>query len=180
MTRTKKLVVCALLMAADIVFARFLSVTPGGLNRISLQFLPDAIMGAALGPMWGMAGCAAADVLGMLLNSQGLAYTPLFTLSAAARGLLYGFMLTRIKGSPRKITFFAALSVALAVDLGMNPVWLVFYYGNLTYKAVLASKALTEAIIFPAKWAVLAAVYRYVMPRARRILRFKTSKGAEI
>jgi ECF transporter S component (folate family) len=164
------MVICALLISMDIVCARFLSVTPGGLSRISLQFLPDALMGAVLGPVWAMVGCAAADVLGMMINSQGLAYTPLFTLSAAVRGLLYGLMLRKIRGSGRKKAFFAVLSVALVVDLGLNPVWLSIYYGHLAYPAVLASKALTELVIFPARWAILAAVYHYLMPPLSRSL----------
>ena len=176
MSRTLKLVICAMLIALDIVFARFLSVTPGGLSRISLQFLPDAMMGAVLGPLWGLAGCAAADVLGMLLNSQGLAYTPLFTLSAAVRGLLYGLMLTRVKGGIGRKTLFAVLSVAIVVDLGMNPLWLIFYYGNLSYPAVLSSKIVTEAFVFPVKWAVLATIYRYLMPQINRILHISPAK----
>lgn len=170
MSRTRKLAVCAMLIAIDVIFTRFLSVTPGGLSRISLQFLPDAMMGALLGPLWAGVGCAAADVLGMLINSQGLAYTPLFTVSAFMRGFLYGLMLTKIRGGIGRKTFFGLLSVSLVVDLGMNPVWLCFYYGNLVYKTVLATKLLTEAIFFPVKWAVLSAMYRYLIPAVKKTL----------
>jgi len=159
-----------MLIALDIIFTRFLSWTPGGLSRISLQFLPDAMMGALLGPVWAGLGCAAADVLGMLINSQGLAYTPLFTLSALVRGLLYGLLLTRVRGGTGKKTFFGLFAVSVVVDLGMNPVWLCLYYGNLVYKTVLATKVLSELIFFPVKWAVLAAMYRYLMPQVKKTL----------
>jgi ECF transporter S component (folate family) len=159
-----------MLIALDVIFTRFLSATPGGLSRISLQFLPDAMMGALLGPLWAGLGCAAADVLGMLINSQGLAYTPLFTLSALVRGLLYGLMLTKVPGGTAKKTFFGLLAVSLVVELGMNPVWLTVYYGNLVYSTVLTTKLITEAIFFPVKWAVLAAMYRYLMPAVKKTL----------
>ena len=88
MRKTSSFTMATLLVGLDILFSRFLFVyTPGNIDRISLQFIPNAFAGFLFGPLYGALILAAGDVLGMLVNSVGLPYSPLFTFSALLRGL---------------------------------------------------------------------------------------------
>lgn len=160
MTKVRKLTNLALLVAMDIVFTRFFSVMlPGNLDRLSLQFLPHAAAGLLFGPFYAAAACAAGDVLGMLVNSAGFAFNPLLTLSAGVRGALYGMLLYK-KPVTLWRTLLAVGVVTLVVDLGLNPVWMVFIY-NQGYLGILAAKIPVRLI-----WAPISGVIMYLVFRA--------------
>ena len=157
MDRLKKLTWAALLIAADIVFARiFYFYTPGNADRISLQFLANALSGALLGPLWGALSCAGGDVLGMLINSSGMNFMPLLTLSAAVRGLLYGLVLYKKDVSFAR-TLIAVGLVTLIVDLGMNPVFLAMLYER-AWLALLLAKIPVRIVTVPVYAGLLFAV----------------------
>ena len=154
MSKTKTLTLCALLVALDIVCARlFYFFTPGNIDRLSLQFLPNAVAGMVLSPLLAALVTACADVLGMLLNSGGLTFTPLFTLSAGVRGALYSLVL-RGREVTLKRSLLAALCVTVVVDLGLNPIWISLLYGT-PYKAVLLAKLPVRALWIIAQTAVI-------------------------
>ena len=146
-TKLHSLVLASLFIALDIVFTRFFSVTLFGVERVSLQFLATSLCGAILGPWWGAASAALGDILGMLINSAGLAYYPGFTLTAALRGFVYGLMLHRrpIRYSRNLITEGI---VSLVLNLVLNSVWLSLYFGQ-GYWAVLLVKGPVKLVIFP-------------------------------
>ena len=76
----KKLVLAALFVALDLLFTRVFCVyLMGGGERVSLQFLANAVCGWALGPWWGAGVAAVADLTGALIGSSGLAFFPGFT-----------------------------------------------------------------------------------------------------
>ncbi len=94
--KVKVLVNVALLVAMEVVLARFLSInTP--IVRIGFGFVPIAICGMLYGPM--MAGVAGAmsDIIGAVLFPTG-AYFPGFTVSAALTGIVFGLFLYNRKG----------------------------------------------------------------------------------
>ena len=137
-------------IALNIVFVRFLSfMTPDKAVRISFQFLPDAICGMVLGPVWAMASCISADLLGMMINSGGGMYYPGFTLSAAVQGLLFGLILYKGKRD-LKFCFAGVLAVSLVVDAGLNSVWVHHMYG-IEWGAVLATRLPPIAIMLPVR-----------------------------
>ncbi len=122
----------ALLCALDIVFTRFLSVMlPPGMNfdRLSLQFLPNAMSGIMFGPLWGALICVAGDILGMTINSGGLNIMPTYTLSAATRGLIFGLFLYKKNLSyPRVLAAMAVVSII--VEICMGTAWQALYMGK--------------------------------------------------
>lgn len=162
------LVTAALLIALDVIFARFLRFyTPGALDRISLQFLPNALAGAIFGPIGGALICVAGDVVGMLLNPDASGFMPLITLACAARGAIYGFFLYKKEpGFLRSLT--AVATVTVAVELGMMPLFLSILYGN-AWRAVLAGKLPWRLVSIPAFASVLTAVFRAL--RSANVLR---------
>lgn len=130
MTKTRLLALSGLVIALDVVSARFLYFyTPGAVDRISMQFLANALAGAMFGPLWAVVCCVAADVLGMLLNSGGMTFVPLITLACAVRGLIYGLLLHRREPSALR-SIVAVGVVTIVVELGMMPVFLSMLYGN--------------------------------------------------
>jgi len=149
-----KLTTAALLVALDVIFTRFLSyMIPGNLDRLSLQFVAHGMAGLLLGPVWGGIVGVVGDISGMLVNSSGLSFYPLLTLSAGTRGVLYGLFLYR-KPLTLWRTMLACIVVTLVVDLGMNPVWMKFMYGQ-AYTAVLMAKIPIRAVWAPATGVVL-------------------------
>ncbi len=165
MRNVRRLTTLALLVALDIVFTRFLSVMlPGGLDRLSLQFLPHALAGLLFGPLGAMAACVAGDLLGMTVNSAGLAFTPLLTLSAAVRGLLYGLLLYQKPLTLRRCLLACGL-VTLVVDLGLNPVWMRFLYGQ-AYLVILLAKIPVRLV-----WAPVCGLVLFLAGRALQAAR---------
>ena len=119
-----------LLVAIDILCARFLYFyTPGNIARVSMQFLPNAIGGLLLGPVWGAVVCVCGDVIGMLLNSGGLVFTPLITLVCAVRGALYGLVFHGRKVGALRCILAAGLVVVVA-ELGLMPIALMINYAS--------------------------------------------------
>lgn len=153
----RMLVTGGLLIALDVVCTRFLSFyTPGYVDRISLQFVPNALAGMVFGPLWGMMIAVLGDTVGMLINSGGMQFTPLITLACAARGLIYGLILYKKPLSAiRCITAVAIVTVV--VELGMMPVILSILYGK-AWMATLLAKLITRIITIPTYGFVLFAV----------------------
>lgn len=162
--RLRLIVIGGLLVSLDVVCTRFLSFyTPGAVDRISLQFLPNALAGMLLGPLWGAAVCILGDTVGMLINSGGFAFTPLITLACAMRGLIYGLVLYRKKIKlERCITAVAVVTVI--VELGLMPVFLSVLYGR-AWIAILAGKLITRLLSIPVYGFLLYFVAR-AMSRA--------------
>ena len=147
MGRLKKLVLASLFIALDIIFTRFLSFMIPGVERISLQFLPHALSGIFLGPLWSVATLIMGDLLGMVINSAGEAYFPGFKLSAALRGLIYGLILYRHKLKYLR-TLVAVAAVSVVVDILLNPIWMSVLYGK-GYLATLVAKLPIRAVFIP-------------------------------
>lgn len=171
-SRTKLLAASGLIIALDVVSARFLFFyTPGMVDRISLQFLANALAGAMFGPLWAAVCCVAADVIGMFMNSGGLTFMPLITLACAARGVLYGLLLHRRELSlPRAI--LAVGVVTAVVELGMMPAFLSILYGN-GWWATLVAKVPVRLCTIPVYGLVIYTVSRALaaarlMPAPRR------------
>ena len=139
MSKISKLTVGAMLVALQIIFARFIYIlTPGNLDRLSFSFIPDALAGFYLGPLYAALYGVCADILGMLLNSAGTTFTPLFTLIAALKGLSYGLFLHKKQLTLKRIicTF---VFMTLVFDLGLTPIALMTLYGS-SFKAVVIMK----------------------------------------
>ena len=87
--RVQIMVVCAMLVAIQIVLVRFVSIQTPFL-RLSFGFLPLAMAGILFGPGYGCAVAAIADFLGATLIPTGGAFWPGFTIVTACSGLIYG------------------------------------------------------------------------------------------
>ncbi len=111
-----------------------------------------------MGPVWSAAICAVGDILGMLINSAGKPYLPLFTISAAVRGIVYGLTLHGKKPSIVRSVIAVGI-VTLIVDLGMNSLWLAQMISS-DWLAVFLIKLPTRLITIPVYALVLFAVWK--------------------
>lgn len=90
---TKIMVTCALLVALQVILARFLSINTTFVV-VNFSFLAVALSGILFGPLWALAVGAVSDLIGATLFPFG-AFFPGFTVTAGLVGLIYGLSSTR-------------------------------------------------------------------------------------
>ena len=128
---TKIMVTCALLVALQVILARFLSINTTFVV-VNFSFLAVALAGILFGPLWGMAVGGASDLVGASLFPFG-AFFPGFTLTAALVGLVYGaFLHTKTGDLQGKSGWLRVVGASLSASLirfVLNSVWLYIMYG---------------------------------------------------
>ena len=150
----KAIVLLGLMIALNVVLGRLsIQFTPE--VRLSVfGFLPIALAGMLMGPLYcGLVG-AAGDVVNYVLFTHAYgAYFPGYTLTALLSGLWYGLVL-----HGKKITWARAvlciLPVILLGEMGLNSVWTYMLYSK-TFWAKLPIRLVTNAIEAPVKIALL-------------------------
>ncbi len=108
----RTVVLLGLLTALTIVCERFL-VWQTPISRISLAFLPKAICGAMLGPIYSALICGVSDIVGFISVPQPGPFNPIITLASVLRGLIYGFLLYK-KHDMKRIVLAALLDHLVA------------------------------------------------------------------
>lgn len=143
-TNVQKLAYAALLIAAQIVLSRFLSVQTQ-VFKIGFGFVPIVLAAMLFGPLWAAAVAAISDVLGAVLFPVG-AYFPGFTLTAVLVALVYGFFLYREQSLVRIVA--AVLVISIPLHLFLNTFWISMLYSK-AYWALLLSRMLQVAVMVP-------------------------------
>ena len=169
---------CALLIALEIIFTRFLSIqTP--VLRISFAFVPLALTGILYGPLYGFMVGLTADILGMILFSTG-GFHPGITLVTALTGMVYGLLLHRKQGEEKwtKTKVFlrsvmAAFIVNAFLEMGLNTLWLsqILHKG---YLALLPARAVKQVIMMGIQSVMLPII---VDTLAEQLLRLQNRIG---
>lgn len=158
----------ALLIAMDIILTRILYAIPIGfagsnIARVSLKFIPYSFAGAILGPVGAAITCAAGDILGVFVNNGGWSVNPLFTLSAALSGVLYGIMLRRGFPSVRQMVFAVFVNTVI-IDLVVNTFLLSYVYG-INYVGVFLTARIVVYLILSVPYCFLSALmWKYISP----------------
>ncbi len=160
----RRLVVTAMLIALQIVLARYLGITTD-LVKINFGFLPLTTIAALYGPLWGGCSFAMADVIGMLLNGGGKTYFFPFTISEFLYGVLYGLLLHKREKTLLNVTL-AVVVTTLTLNLGLTPLWNVLYMKiflgkSLTYGAVWLTKVIPALIQAPIRIITIYMLWRY-------------------
>ena len=95
----RKLTCGAVLVAMQIMLARFCGIQVNEGLRLSFEGIPILLAGIWLGPLWGMIVGCVADVLGTIISGYGV-YFPLLTVGPMLLGGLggYGARLLSAKG----------------------------------------------------------------------------------
>ena len=133
--RLMKLCAIAILIALQVVLARYLSIQLWNL-RIGFSFIPVIIAARLFGIPGAMAVYGIGDVIGSILFPSG-PFFPGYTLTALIVGLIFGIFLHK------KITFLRALiSVLLTQSLCsllLNSFW-ISYTSGAPYTGMLATR----------------------------------------
>lgn len=154
MSKIKKIVLSAMLLATLILLARFFSIkTP--VVVFSFAFIPLMFAAILLGPKWTIIISVLGDVIGALLFPMGAFFIG-FTISAALRGLIYGVFL--YKDGKRKISdkefllrvVISSIIVLLIVNLLLNSLWLNIIGGK-AWMALVSARLFRELIMIPAQ-----------------------------
>lgn len=132
---THRMVLIAMLIAAQIVLTRFLSLSLWNL-RIGFAFVPIVLAAMLLGAVPAAVTAGIADVIGATLFPSG-PFFPGFTLTAVVTGFLYGLFLHKKQTTPRIVG--AVVSTELLCSILMNTVWLSMLYST-PYIALLPTR----------------------------------------
>jgi len=172
MSKLKKIILSAMLLAILIVFSRFISIKTQILV-ISISFIPIMMSGVWLGPKYSTIIALLGDLLGALLFPFG-EYFPGFTVSAALSGLIYGLFLYN-KG--RELTTksliirltISSLIVLIAINIFLTSFWIHMLYGQ-AYIAVMAGRVITQIIMLPIQIATIYALEKFTRPYIKKYL----------
>ncbi len=151
-TKTQVLVRSAVLVAVQVVLARYLSINTQ-LLRISVAFITVYVAAMLYGPVWAAAVDGTADIIGALIWPTG-PYVPHFTISAALSGACYGLFLHR-----KELKWYHAVIPVvignLLINTVLNTYWLKLLYGY-GFLGLLPTRAWKNAIMIPVQ---VAAIY---------------------
>ena len=150
----KSIVMLGLMVALNVVLGR-LSIQFTQEVRVSVfGFLPIALAGMLMGPLYGGLVGAAGDVLNFALFTHVYGpYFPGYTVTALLSGLWYGFVLQGKKcGWLRAIV--CIVPVIVIGEMGLNSVWTYKMYPK-TFWVKLPIRLLTNALECPIKIALL-------------------------
>ena len=140
---TKTLAVLSILVALEIIIARFGTIQPTESIKISLDFIPIVVAAILYGPVPAVIMSILADVLGAFLFPVG-PFFPGFTVTAALTGLIYGLILHKSQTMPRVI--LAVVLQQIVCSMLVNTYWLHVLYG-LPYLPTMAARLVQCAVV---------------------------------
>lgn len=121
-----RIAVLGMLIALQVVFTRVFAIQTD-LLRISFDFLPATLIGALFDPFWSGTAQVIADLIGMLVLSNGQPYFWGFTFNALIVGIIYGFFYYQKQISLQRI-IIATIVYTLLLSFILTPMWLKIMY----------------------------------------------------
>ena len=173
LTKSKKIILSAMLLSILIVLSRFFSIKSTFLV-ISFSFIPIMLAGIYLGSKYAAIIAGLGDLIGAILFPFG-AYFPGFTISSAAIGFIYGMFLYKKPEENRKdLKFIIQLIISSIIVLGgikilVESVFLNVLYGK-AYLAVISSRFVTQAIMLPVQVITIFLLEKALRPFAKKYL----------
>lgn len=150
MSKIKKIVLSAMLLAMLIILSRFISIETQFLV-ISFSFIPIMMSAIWLGPKYSMTISLLGDLIGAILFPFGQYFSG-FTISAGISGLIYGIFLYNKKEKSDK-QFILMLIISSFIVLGIvnifiNSLWLHILYGK-AYFIIISTRIIAQIIMLP-------------------------------
>lgn len=172
MSKTKKMILSALLLALTIVLARFLSINTAILS-IGFSFVPIALAGMWLGPKYAGIISGLADIIGALLFPFGAFFIG-YTISAITKGVIYGLILHKNEQelTNKSLIIRLVISCTLVVVLVqflMNSLW-IFITTDKAFTAILTARITAEAILIPVQIVTMFILINALKPITKKYL----------
>lgn len=120
--------------------------------RVSLTFMPIAWASMLLGPIAGALTGAIGDIIGWMINPVG-PYFPGFTISGFVTGIIYGLFLYKKEITWARV-IFAAITMIIIVEVGLNSIWLNVLTGS-AYKVLVVARLIKALIETPLQMFIL-------------------------
>lgn len=139
-----KLCCLGLLIAIQVVLARFAAIPVGDMMRFSTSFIPVVIAARKFGILASTAVYGLGDLIGALVFPTGGAFFPGYTLTAIIVGFIFGLFLRPVKSeetaTQRNIKIILSVfCTQLAGSFLLNSFWRSFQT-NVPYDAVLLTR----------------------------------------
>lgn len=152
MSRNKKIILTAILLATQIILSRFLSIkTP--ILKISFAFVPNCVCAIWLGPKWTVLLNVLGDIIGATLFPTGAFFIG-YTISTAISGLIYGLLLyKKEENSYTDKQFLIRLIIAVVLvtgisNIGLNTLWISITTGK-AFVVLLGTRIVKEIVMIP-------------------------------
>ncbi len=152
MSRNKKIILTAVLLAMLITLSRFLSIkTP--ILKISFAFVPTMLCAVWLGPKWTVLLNVLGDLIGATLFPTG-PYFIGYTISTAIAGFIYGIFLYKKQIDSYSDKHFlvrliiSTILVAVIVNMGLNTLWTSITSGK-AFIVLFTTRIVKQLIMIP-------------------------------
>lgn len=152
MSKNKKIILTAILLAMQIILSRFLSIkTP--ITKISFAFVPTMLCAVWLGPKWTVLLNVLGDLIGATFFPTG-PYFVGYTISTAVAGLIYGFILYKKKEDAYSDFQFiirliiSTTLVAIISNMLLNTLWTSMTTGK-AFKVLFFTRVTKQLIMIP-------------------------------
>ena len=171
-SKTKKIILSAMLLAITIVLSRFLSINTELLS-IGFSFVSVMLSAIWLGPKYSAIISGLADLIGALLFPFGTFFIG-FTISAILKGLIYGLILYK-KGqelSDRELLIrliISSIIVIIFVNILLNAVWLNIMYDK-AFITILSLRTIAQFIMLPIQVLTVYALIKALNPITKKYL----------
>lgn len=163
MSKNKKIILTAILLALNIVLSRFISIkTP--IMKISFAFVPTMLCATWLGVTWTVLLNVLGDLIGATLFPTGPFFIG-YTITTAVAGFIYGILLHKKKEDSFTEKQYiiriiiATVLVAVISNLGLNTLWISITAGK-AFIPLLYTRFLKEIISIPVHIIIFYAVER--------------------
>ncbi len=174
MSKSKKIILSAFLLALLIVLSRFASIQTQ-LLVISTSFIPIMMSAIWLGFKYSTVIAGLGDLIGALLFPFG-SYFPGFTISAAISGFIYGIFLYENpqKGTSERMEVYFKIIVSSVLVLGVvnifiTSIWLHILYEK-AYFAIITTRVLAQVIMLPIQVIVIYGLNKFTKPFIKKYL----------
>ena len=174
MSKNKKIILGALLLAMEIILSRFLSIkTP--ILTIGFSFVPAILCAIWLGPKWSILIAVLADLIGATLFPFGSFFIG-STVTTAVAAAIYGFLLYKKEEDTYTDKQFivrmilAVVLVTFIANIGLNTLWLSITTGK-AFMVLIASRIVKELIMVPIKVILMLFLERVLRKPFNKYLR---------
>ena len=161
----KMMAILSILLALEVIIARFGTIRPSESIKLSLDFIPVVIAAILFGTVPAVVMSILADVLGAFLFPVG-PFFPGFTVTAALTGFIYGIFLHKTRSFPHILA--AVLVQQLVCSLIVNTFWLHILYG-LPYLPTMAARLIQCAVMVALQLVLIPIIDKTIQTIEKRL-----------
>jgi len=171
MSKTKRILLCALFISSTIVLGRILSIrTP--IITIGFSFVPIVLSAIILGPKYSTFIATICDIIGALLFPTGSFFFG-FTITAFLTGLTFGLLLYRKQFKVDK-WFIIRLIISTLIVTGLlngvlNTIWIMIITKGAS-KIIITTRVLKQLVMTPVMIVTILSIGKLFEERINKLM----------